>query len=337
MPPDARFHPMKSRILWFALILSGLLAPLAHAKNPPALPPANTPLEPAQPKWSWLQALLPKAFQTNPKLDMTVYTEMTDLGHKLSPVSPEHPATYQLDYAGFHPMGELSAGHQLPTQEEMEQLLTRVLNSQGYQAVTPATQPPDLLLVYIWGTHNRITQLDDDSPASAEAVRRNIIERALLVGGKKFADELNKVIDDSQRAADGAASTARLPGFTPIMMTDLDTPVKKFELKNPNNQFLLEQSLDDCYYVVASAYDYRAVAAGKKELLWRTRMTVNAQGVSMQQALPTVVMSAGPFFGRETVESAVIQRRAVPDGTIEIGTPTVVQASDPGAAAAKKP
>jgi hypothetical protein len=335
MPPAARFHPMKSRILWFGLIFSFLLTPLARAKNFPALP-SNTPLEPAQPKWSWLQALLPKSFQSNPKLDMTVYTEMTDLGRKLPPVSPEHPATYQLDYAGFHPMGELSAGHQLPTQEEMEQLLTRVLASQGYQPAAVPTQPPDLLLVYVWGTHNRITQLDEDSPAGAEAVRRNIIERALLVGGKKFADELNKVIDDSQRAADSAASTSRLPGFTPIMTSDLNTPINLFEQKNPNNQFLLEQSLDDCYFVVASAYDYRSVSAGKKELLWRTRMTVNAQGVSMKQALPTVVISAGPFFGRETVESAVIQRRAVPDGTIEISTPTVVEGPAPGAATTKK-
>ncbi len=326
---------MNPRLLRIALVLSLLLTPWARAKNYPALP-AGTPQAPAQPSGSWLQALLPKAFQTNPKLDMTVYTEMTDLGRKLPPVSPAHPASYQLDYAGFHPMGEMSATHQLPTQEEMEQLMMRVLASQGYKLVPEPAQIPDLLIVYIWGTHNRITQLDEDSPAGAEAVRRNIIERAQLVGGKKFADELNKVIDDSQRAADSAASTSRLPGFTPIMTNDLTLPVNVWEQKSPNNQFLLEQSLDDCYYVVASAYDYRAVASGKKELLWRTRMTVNAQGISMKQALPTVVMSAGPFFGHETVESQVIQRRAVPDGTIEIGTPTVVEAPVPAPAPAKK-
>jgi hypothetical protein len=333
MQPTRAF-PMNTRLLRLAIFFFCLLAPLARAKNYPTLP-ANTPLEPAAPEGSWLQALLPKAFQTNPKLDMTVYTEMTDLGRKLPPVSPAHPVTYQLDYAGFHPMGELSAGYQMPTQAEMEQLLTRVIASQGYQAATVPTQP-DLLIVYVWGTHNRITQLDDDSPAGAEAVRRNIIERAQMVGGKKFADDVNKVIDDSQRDADNAASTARLPGFSPIMVTDLNTPVKVFERKNPNNQFLLEQSLDDCYYVVASAYDYRSASTGKKDLLWRTRMTVNAQGISMKQALPTVVMSAGPFFGHETVESQVIQRRAVPDGTIEIGTPTVVETPVASPAPAKK-
>jgi len=33
------------------------------------------------------------------------------------------------------------------------------------------------------------------------------------------------------------------------------------------------------FFVVASAYDYDALAKGQRRLLWRTKMTVNALGV----------------------------------------------------------
>jgi hypothetical protein len=95
-------------------------------------------------------------------------------------------------------------------------------------------------------------------------------------------------------------------------------------MRAPNNEFLLNQALDDVYYVVASAFDYQAVAKGEPKLLWRTRMTVSSQGISVKQALPAVMASAASHFGREMAESEIIHGHAVPEGKVEVGAPTVV-------------
>jgi hypothetical protein len=53
-------------------------------------------------------------------------------------------------------------------------------------------------------------------------------------------------------------------------------------------------------------------------------MTVAAQGVSQDQTLPTLITSAAPFFGKEMSEPAILTKRAVREGQVEIGTATVV-------------
>jgi len=101
--------------------------------------------------------------------------------------------------------------------------------------------------------------------------------------------------------------------------------VRLFKQKSAKNEFLLDQASDDCYYVVASAFAYSSVATKTKQLLWRTRMTANAGGVSQSQSLPTLIASAAPYFCKDMSESATLIKRAVPDGKVEIGMPTVVE------------
>ena len=82
--------------------------------------------------------------------------------------------------------------------------------------------------------------------------------------------------------------------------------------------------------MVASAYEYASIATHVKKLLWRTRMTVASQGVSQEQTLPTLIGSAAPFFGREMAETEIINRRVMPEGHVEIGTPVVVPSEPDG-------
>jgi hypothetical protein len=102
-----------------------------------------------------------------------------------------------------------------------------------------------------------------------------------------------------------------------------------FKRSNPKNEFLVDQAASNVYYVVASAYDFKSVMAKQRLLLWRTRMTVAAAGVSQVQTLPTLVLSAAPFFGKEMSEPETMSKRAVREGTVEIGTPTVVEPGTP--------
>ena len=129
-----------------------------------------------------------------------------------------------------------------------------------------------------------------------------------------------------------------VPSIQPIMgpaQMAFFNPVYQFKLRNSKNEFLVDQTASDVYYVVASAYDYRSIAAQQRVLLWRTRMTVAAQGVSQVQSLPTLVLSAAAYFGKDMTEAEILSKRPVPEGTVEIGTPTVVESNVPAPPAKK--
>lgn len=102
-------------------------------------------------------------------------------------------------------------------------------------------------------------------------------------------------------------------------------PVEQFKRRAPKNEMLVDQAASDVYYVVASAYDHRSISSTRKTLLWRTRMTVSSAGVSAAQSLPTLVLTAAPFFGKDMPEAEVLSKRSLREGTVEIGTPTVVE------------
>jgi hypothetical protein len=282
--------------------------------------------DPAEPGGNF--ELIPKAFQRNPKLDMTVITEMTDAGKKLPPVSPQAPAYYVAHSGGYRAVGEHAGQPPFPA-AETEHLLKTTLSQRGYHPASPE-HPPSLLIVYVWGPHNYPDVPDDAAAADAsqDVVLQNVLDRAALVGGDKFAAELGKAVSDRvanyetlpSHGGEGLSAAAAL-----YEMNQRMDPVKMLANKSAKNEFLITQAGDDCYYVVASAYDYRSVAENHRQLLWRTRMTVNARAVAQAQALPTLIATAGPYLGREMTEPEVLVKRALDRGQVEIGQPKVVE------------
>lgn len=347
---------MKSALLRVFVPLaafSALAAQPPPATPPPApvLPPVDLALKPTVKKEEskqWVFSLLSKSLQKNPNLELTVITEMTDEGKKLPPVTPEHPAYYVLQSSGHHQMGDSTGGDKGLPQADVERILTRSLAANGFHPAQAPAQPPTLAIFYIWGSHNLLVEGDPDNPTlSAQQVARNLLDRAALVGGEKFAKQMLDLFQQADAFADGTytppptASGAATPGqavFTPEQ-TEMLNPVYQFKLKNPKNEFLVDQAADDIYYVVASVYDYKSLAEKRRRLLWRTRMTVSAKGVSEDLSLPTLIATAAPYFGREMDEADTLVKRTVPEGKVDIGTPTVVPppGANANAAAPAKP
>jgi hypothetical protein len=275
----------------------------------------------------WIFHLFPKAAQKNPTLELTVITEMTEAGKKLPPVSAQSPAFFQAHSLGYKQLGDVSAGEKTLKPGEIERVLLRSLATSGYQPARLPAQPPSLVIFYYWGAHSVLNEGDPENPAlSVEQMRRNLLDRAALVGGAKFAKELLALLQETDAFAT-AANVQLAPGGAPPIPPGalaFANPVNLFKLRSTKNELLLNQIAGDVYYVVASAYDYQSVVANQKVLLWRTRMTVSARGVSQEQSLPALLLSAGPFFGREMKEPEIISKRAVREGNVEMGTPTVV-------------
>lgn len=325
------------RVSLASLLLLARTAIAGEASPAPAVPPA--PPIAKQEESQWVFSLLPKSLQKNPHLELTVITEMTELGKKLPPVSPANPAYFEIFSPGPQHRGHAEGAGKTVAQEEIERLLTRALATNGYLPAKRPAHPPSLLVIYTWGAHSLLTEGDAENPAlSGEQVARNLLDRAALVGGDKFARELLDLFQQAD-AMSVAANAPVPPGgeavFTPEMMA-FANPVAMFKRRSPKNEFLVDQVASDVYYVTASAYDYRAIAENQKKLYWRTRMTVAAGGVSQQQSLPALVLSAAPFFGKEMAEPETLTRRALREGTVEVGTPTVVDDKPPAAPPAKK-
>ena len=323
-------NSLRVLLAWLA-VLSVALA----ESSPPAAPKAKPAPAPSQ----WVFSLLPKSLQRNPPLDLTVITEVTDEGKKLPPPSPDHPVYYITETAGYVQVGDTSGGEKTLAPGEIERLLKKSLAANGYLPANPPAQPPTLVVIYAWGTDNLLNP--DDESLSAEQTARNILDRAAMVGGAKFARELATLFEqaDALATANQPARTDQAgntigpdPVLGPAQM-EFFNPVYLFKLRNPKNEFLVDQAADDCYYVVASAYDYAAFTRQQRMLLWRTRMTVNSKGISQVQSLPTLIATAAPYFGRDMPEPEILSKRAK-EGEITIGAPTVVEM--PTAAPTKK-
>lgn len=301
-----------------------LLAQLAFGAAP-----APTISEPAKAQDSgWVFSLLPKSLQKNPQLELTVVTEMTEAGKKLPPPTPAKPTYFEAYTPGPQHRGHSEGSGKTVAKEEIDRLLTRALATNGFLPHKLPEHPPTLIIVYTWGAHSLLVEGDPENPSlSPEAVASNLLDRAALVGGEKFAREVLELFQQADAMATAANATVAPSGqpvFTPEMMA-FANPVNLFRLRSPKNEFLIDQTASDVFYVTASAYDYQSVTANKRLLLWRTRMTVAAAGVSQQQSLPTLVISAAPFFGKETTEPEILYRRTLREGSVELGTPTVIE------------
>lgn len=319
--------------------------------------------------------LLPKAFQKHPRLDFHVITEMTDAGRKLTPPTSRQPVYYVEQAGRFTQLGNNTPGNEhAPSVTELTHAMQRALASDKYLPAQPGGPLPALAVVFNYGsfarfstdfydfqqmlTMDQLSQSSDpnagpaapfmpsDGDRDAESLlpivlsspeaRQDVIRRADLIGGNKFARELSKAINDEATYQQGRGDTGTWSGF------EISSPFHQFLNRNRDTMDLVEESFSSCYFVIASAYDYVAMRHGRRVLLWRTKMTVNSSGISMGESLPSLVTTAGPYFGRDMTAPVTLTRRIDREGKVEVGEPVVVpdapapDAAPPAPAAGEK-
>lgn len=274
-----------------ALCFVALTAVAAESRL--ALPSMQEPSPESGWRGFWL---VPKAFQRNPELEMTVFSELTEFGRSLPVASPENPIYYVGHNAGFTERGDHMGEHP-PAANYVGQVLAHALTTNGY---LPATKehPPSLLLLFHWGSHHAMDpELRRMFP---ELARRQFLERSVLVGGRRFE-----------------SSIARRLSFGDFL-TDHTADV----------EFLTDQANLGVYFAVVSAYDIAGVQRGARRLVWRTSLTVNTRGVSMVDTLPALILTGAPHFGRDMKAPDIVLRR-VRRGVVEYGPPVVVESDVP--------
>lgn len=182
---------------------------------------------------------------------------------------------------------------------------------------------------------------------------RQLIDRAGLVGGVKFAKELADVLKKEAQYRSAGKSTERLqelqkaedernrimaaslngsldstqvdPGQLTRSLQLQSGPFYHFYNRDAKTAYLIEQAFGSCYFVVASAYDGAALAKGERRLLWRTKMAVSASGVSITETLPVLIRASGDHLGKEMTELVTVVKRLPRTGKVEVGKTTVME------------
>jgi len=271
-------------------------------------------------------SLLPRGFQKNPRIYMTVITEMSELGKKIAPPTTDSPVYYLAQTTGYHDEGEGVTGEKPMPVADLESMLKQSLAVSHFLPFTKqhkATQ----VLIFIWGSHNTLNQdtttqalalndgdLSQSGAANANVVRKNLLSRAALVGGIRFAHDLEIALNKQD-----LNQTTGIKSF-------VQSPLEKFMDRDDKTRELVEQAYDDCYYVVVSAYDGAALAHGKRQLLWRTKLTTNSRGLAMSMSLPVLIETGDHYFGKADMEdAATLERNAIAEGQVKVGTPVQVK------------
>jgi hypothetical protein len=344
---------MKTPRGWPASLI--LLLALAQPGTPVlAAPPTDAPA--ARPASKFTFSLLPKSLQRRPSVDFHVVTELTSEGRKLAPPSSAEPVYYIAQPGQFTQLGDNTpAGENPPDIERLTRAMEAALASSGYRPASPTSPLPALAVVFNYGSFARFSMAmydvqDDlalaeagvtDGPLlrseerdvnallpvllSSKRERDEVLRRAALVGGEKFSRDLAKVLAEEAVYRTGDESLRDL-GFSTNKGAG---PFQLFRNANENSMLLVEDSFNSCYFVIASAFDYRAMRAGQKVLLWRTKMTVNDSGISMSESLPVLVAAAGPYLGREMPDAVTLTRQINRSGRIKLDELQVLELGVP--------
>ena len=147
-----------------------------------------------------------------------------------------------------------------------------------------------------------------DGIQSPEATIRDEHREALY--GQLYQMQL---FDAQRRQAD--EKNAKLLGYFRDINYDIDNP-KLLAGGGAAYGDLISDIEEERYYVILSAYDFRAATQQKKqELRWVTRISIRAQGNRFDRDVPAMLASASKYFGEDS--HGLIRRFR--EGTVKIG------------------
>ncbi|MEO5959667.1 MAG: hypothetical protein ABIZ49_07940, partial [Opitutaceae bacterium] len=147
---------LSRRFCFISGIFCGSIASLASAAerqivgvNPerPSAAPASERIT------SFLQDLLPIAWQSRPQLRFNAITEMTPEGRKRRVPTSGQPMYFHAEPARFVQTGEqITAGEKPPPGPELEAAMRKALAENGYLPISNDHQLPDVLIVFTYGS-----------------------------------------------------------------------------------------------------------------------------------------------------------------------------------------
>jgi hypothetical protein len=227
--------------------------------------------------------------------DVQVVTDSTVLvpENEIPRPAPGKPVYYLAIAAGFNSFGASMAGEKIPDQKEVQKLMTKTLESQGYKLATNKN-PPTLIIAYTWGTlyGTRYPSLY----LSGYDVKPDRGRIFAFLGGAKL-------MRGGQTIDPYALSAA---------------PLGLYGESSDARQFW--DMAEDGYYVVKiCAYDIQEASNLKAKELWTTRLCASHRGLWLTEAIPLVLSIGGANIGKHTDKPVLVYASEHYKPSVEIG------------------
>lgn len=170
-------------------------------------------------------------------------------------------------------------GDRLPEVEEMNRFVAKVLAKQGYLGATPGIHEPTLYLVVQWGY--------------------------LLPGSGDLLWFLG--YDATQDIA------------APIYPGMLGAEVWRRGFRSRTTNAILDYASTPIYGIIVTAFEYQSANTTQPIIYWQTRIGLPANGKSMAEALPAMVLAAGAAIGREAKSPVLLDVDDARQGYVKLG------------------
>jgi hypothetical protein len=170
-------------------------------------------------------------------------------------------------------------GDRMPEVKEMNQMVTRILAKQGYLGAKPGVHDPALYLVVQWG----------------------------------YVDSRNG--DLLWFLGYDAAQDIGSPAFPGM----LGPEVFRRGFRSHTTQTILENASGPIYGIIVTAFEYKSAKTPTPVVYWQSRIGLPANGKSMSEALPTMLIAAGTAIGRESKSPVLRSADDVLEGRVELG------------------
>jgi hypothetical protein len=199
----------------------------------------------------------------SPTIDVMVVAEQMTPGARVAHPTPEHPIYYVAYDAGYIEAGSPIGGLRPPSAAAIAQTLRAALGSAGYEAA-PADVAPSLVLVYHWGS------IRPGFPGQPLVSYSNLEARLSLVAPAKMVRNVEQFLVDRRIANAGYVAS---------------------DLRNA-----LDAAQGARYFAILSAYDFAAISRHNPLLLWRVRLSAQENSGPLDEILPTLIGSCGPYL-----------------------------------------
>ncbi len=170
-------------------------------------------------------------------------------------------------------------GDRIPPDKEVVDFVVDVLAQQGYIGVKSLDENPELYITLQWGY-----------------LEPPYVNLYWFLG-----------YDPSK---DIAASN--FPGA-------LGPEVFRRNLRDPKTETIVRLAKEPMYGIIIVAFDFESASTPQPIILWQTRIAVRAARKTMAEALPNMVLAAGPSIGRETTSPVFHDVDDLLEGKVEMG------------------
>ncbi len=170
-------------------------------------------------------------------------------------------------------------GDQVPEERDMNLFVTKILAKQGYLGSSPGMHEPTLFLVVQWGYME---------PQSGDLL--------WFLGYNAKQD---------------------IASPSPSGILGPEVFLRNF--RSRATESILENARGAIYGIIVTAFEYKSANTPNPVIYWQTRIGLPANGKSMAQALPTMLVAAGTAIGRESNAPVLVNADDARAGNIRLG------------------